>query len=137
MGSKRIVMTRQDMDRLRLVVNDAIISGRSRHELDGLVGELDRALIVAPEEVPNDVVTMNSKMRLVDAATGDTMEMSLVFPEDADPAGGTVSILAPVGTAIIGYSEGDSIEWPTPSGVRTYKIEKVLFQPEAAGEWEL
>lgn len=118
-------------------MNDAIISGRSRNELDGLVGELDRALVVAPEDVPNDVVTMNSKMRLVDVATGDAMEMSLVFPEDADPAGGTVSILAPVGTAIIGYSEGDSIDWPTPSGIRTYLIEKVLFQPEAAGEWEL
>jgi regulator of nucleoside diphosphate kinase len=105
--------------------------------LDDLVGELDRALIVAPHEVPGDVVTMNSKIQLVDAETAEEMEIALVFPEDTDSVEGAVSILAPVGTAIIGYSEGDSVEWPTPSGTRTLRIERVLFQPEAAGEWDL
>lgn len=136
MSSQQIVITQYDLDRLRRLVNDAMAGG-TRDDLAGLVGELDRTAVVAPSEVPSDVVTMNSRVRLVDLETGDVMEISLVFPEDADSAANAVSILAPVGTAIIGFSRGDSMEWPTPSGLRTFKIDAVIFQPEAAGEWDL
>ncbi len=136
MSAKQIVITQHDLDRLRRVVNDAR-AGRTIDDVAGLIGELDRARVVAPQEVPEDVVTMNSKVRLIDVETGEHMDIALVFPEDADAAEGAVSILAPVGTAIIGYSQGDTIEWPTPSGARTFRIERVLFQPEAAGEWDL
>ncbi len=135
MQAKRIVITQHDLDRLQRVVNDARISRAV--DVTGLVGELDRALVVAPEEIPGDVVTMNSKVRLIDVESGEPMDIALVFPEDANVAEGAVSILAPVGTAIIGYSQGDTIEWPTPSGTRTFRIERILFQPEAAGEWDL
>lgn len=136
MSTKQIVITQYDLDRLRRLVNDAAAAG-SRDDLTGLIGELDRAIAVAPHEVPGDVVTMNSQVRLVDVDTGDAMEMSLVFPEDAASADRPVSILAPVGTAIIGYRQGDIVEWPTPSGPRTFRIDRVIFQPEAAGEWDL
>jgi regulator of nucleoside diphosphate kinase len=135
-NSKQIIITQHDLDRLQRVVNNAVAMGSGR-ELGALVAELDRARVVTPENVPANIVTMNSKIRLVDVETGDVLEVSLVFPEDTDSAGGTVSILAPVGTAILGYAEGDSIEWPTPSGVRTFSVEKVIFQPEAAGDWDL
>ncbi|MDZ4179834.1 MAG: nucleoside diphosphate kinase regulator [Coriobacteriia bacterium] len=136
MSTKQIVVTQYDLDRLRRLVNEAVAMG-SRDELAGLIGELDRAIVVAPHEIPSDVVTMNSHVRLVDVETGDAMEISLVFPDDAISAAGAVSILAPVGTAIIGYGQGDSVEWPTPSGLRTFRIDQVIFQPEAAGEWDL
>lgn len=136
MDAKQIVVTQYDLDRLRRIVNDAIAAG-TRDDLAGLIGELERARVVEPSEIPPDTVTMNSKVRLVDALTAETLEMTLVFPENADSANGCISVLAPVGTAIIGYSEGDSIDWPTPGGTRTFTIEKVLFQPEAAGDWEL
>lgn len=83
------------------------------------------------------MATMNSRVTLIDVETGDVMEVSLVFPDDVGSVEGAVSILAPVGTAIIGYGEGDTIEWPTPSGNRAFTIERVLFQPEAAGDWDL
>ncbi len=136
MNTKRIVITQHDLDRLRTVVNDAA-APRTRDDLAGLIRELDRALIVEPHEVPGDVVTMNSKVQLADVETADQMEISLVFPNDTDSVEGAVSILAPVGTAIIGYRAGDTVEWPTPSGTRTLRIERVIFQPEAAGEWDL
>jgi len=134
--TKRIVITQHDLDRLRRVVNEAAAM-RTRDDLAGLMGELDRAVIVAPQEVPADVVTMNSRVELIDVETDEAMEVSLVFPDDTDSVEGAVSILAPVGTAIIGYGEGDTIEWPTPSGPRAFRIERVLFQPEAAGNWDL
>ena len=133
--SKRIVITQHDLDRLRPVINDAL-AARTRDELAGLMGELDRALVVAPSEIPGDVVTMNSRVRLIDANTGEAIEMSLVFPDDADASAGAISILAPVGTAIIGYRAGDRVEWPTPAGTRTLTVDEVIFQPEAAGDWE-
>lgn len=136
MEGKRIVITQHDLDRLRRVINDAEIS-RTRDDLAGLKGELERARIVAPEDVPSDVVTMNSKVELIDIETDEVMEVSLVFPDDTDSVPDAVSILAPVGTAIIGYGQGDTIEWPTPSGKRAFRIQRVLFQPEAAGNWEL
>lgn len=136
MNIKRIVITQYDLDRLRRLVDDAVAAG-TRDDLAGLIGELDRAIVVAPHDVPGDVVTMNSRVRLVEADTGDEMEISLAFPEDVGSAPGAVSILAPVGTAIIGYSQGDSVEWPTPSGLRTFRIDQIIFQPEAAGEWDL
>lgn len=136
MNAKQIVITQYDLDRLTRLVNDAIAGG-TRDDLAGLIGELNRAVVVSPSEVPSDVVTMNSRVRLVDLETGDVMEMLLVFPEDADSDEGAVSILAPVGTAIIGFSQGDSVEWPTPSGLRAFRIDAVVFQPEAAGEWDL
>lgn len=136
MSDKQIVITQYDLDRLQRLVNDAVASG-TRDDLTGLIGELNRATVVTPSEVPPDVVTMNSRVRLVDVETDDVMEISLVFPEDAASDTGAVSILAPVGTAIIGFSQGDSVDWPTPSGLRTFRIDAIIFQPEAAGEWDL
>lgn len=105
--------------------------------LEGLSEELDRAHIVAPKDIPPDVVTMNSRVRLSDASKEEDLIYTLVFPRDADAEAGKISILAPIGTAILGYKVGDSIEWPVPLGIRKVKIEEVLYQPEAAGDFHL
>jgi regulator of nucleoside diphosphate kinase len=99
--------------------------------------ELERAEIVRPKDIPADVVTMHSKVRLNDLVSGESNTYSLVFPTEANFAEGKISVLAPIGTAILGYRQGDPIEWPVPSGLRRLKIEEILYQPESAGDHEL
>lgn len=105
--------------------------------LEGLSEELDRANIVAQKDIPPDVVTMNSRVRLSDTSKEEDLIYTLVFPRDADAEAGKISVLAPIGTAILGYKVGDIIEWPVPLGIRKVKIEEVLYQPEAAGDFHL
>lgn len=137
MNAKRqIVITEFDRARLIPLIGEMVASG-TPDDLSALMAELDRARIVAPLSVPPDVVTMNSRVTLVDCETSERTEVTLVFPGDADADAGRVSVAAPVGTAIIGYREGDTIAWPVPSGVRRVRIEAVLYQPEAAGHMHL
>jgi regulator of nucleoside diphosphate kinase len=84
------------------------------------------------EPVPADVVTMNSEVRLMDLDSGETKVYTLVFPSQARSKN-AVSVLAPIGTAILGYRVGSVIEWRVPRGVRRLKVLAVLYQPEAAG----
>jgi regulator of nucleoside diphosphate kinase len=96
--------------------------------------ELERALVVSSALVPPDVATMNSRVRYTDENDGVRRAVSLVYPLQADAAHGKVSVLAPVGTALLGLSEGQSIEWDFPDGSRRrLRLEKVLFQPERLG----
>jgi regulator of nucleoside diphosphate kinase len=80
---------------------------------------------------------MNSKVKLKDVDTGQMIECELVYPEDANPEQNKISILAPAGLAMFGYSVGDSIQWPASAGVRILEIDKILYQPEAAGHYDL
>lgn len=129
-----------ELDRKRLI--DLIVeaqSGEYRKSvyLEDLRGELERAGVVPPEEIPGDVITMNSTVVLNDQETGEEETYTLVYPEDADTAQGKISILAPIGTAMLGYRMGDVFEWEVPSGKRRLKVEKVLYQPEASGDFDL
>jgi regulator of nucleoside diphosphate kinase len=101
--------------------------------LAALEAELGRARVVSADKVPPDVVTMNSVVRLRDLDTDETEVYGLVYPEDADIALDRISVLAPIGTAILGYRIGDVIEWPVPAGLRRLQVEEVLYQPERAG----
>ena len=111
----------------------------SEHEiyLEKLEGELNRSKVVKSKEIPTDVITMNSKVRLKDLDTREEMIYWLVFPDDANPDQNKISILAPIGTALIGYRVGDVIEWKVPVGLRKLKVLEVLYQPEAAGDYHL
>lgn len=133
-----IVITEADRGRLQELL--AGVRGAKRQEvenLDRLEGELERAEIVEPQDVPSNVVTMNSRVRLLDVDRNETMEIDLVYPASADGANGKVSILAPIGTAILGFREGDTVTWPVPGGTRRLRIEKVLSQPEREGNFDL
>ena len=112
-------------------------NGADREYLNKLETELDRAEVVDSKDIPADVVTMRSKVRLKDLVSGESNTYSLVFPIEADFAEGKISVLAPIGTAILGYRRGDTIEWPVPSGLRKLRIEQILYQPESAGDREL
>jgi regulator of nucleoside diphosphate kinase len=87
--------------------------------------------------MPEDVVTMNSRVRIKDLNSGEEMTLTLVFPAEANFDQGRVSIMAPIGTALIGCRAGDTVEWEVPSGTRKFKIEAVIYQPEAAGDYDL
>ena len=134
----RIYVTEPDYQRLTgLIEITRDRSGMDREYLNTLEGELDRAEIVDPKRIPANVITMRSKVRLKDLVNGETKIYSLVFPTEANLGEGKISVLAPIGTAILGYKSGDSIEWPVPSGVRKLKVDEILYQPEAAGEYGL
>ena len=108
-----------------------------RREVNRLRRELERARIVRSREVSERVVTMNSEVVLRDLGSGQEFTCRLSFPDDANVDGGRLSVLAPVGTAILGYREGSVIEWEVPAGTRRIRIEKILYQPEAAGDFHL
>ena len=109
----------------------------NREYLNRLEEELERAEVVAPEDIPPDVITMRSTVRLKDMDTNEEMIYWLAFPAEANYDEGKISVLAPVGTAMLGYRRGDVIEWKVPSGVRRLKVEKVLYQPESKGDHHL
>jgi regulator of nucleoside diphosphate kinase len=133
-----IYVTEPDYHRLSALIETT----RERNGVDieylkKLEAELDRAEIVDPKDIPENVITMRSKVRLKDLVTGQANTYSLVFPTEADANEGKISVLAPIGTAILGYRLGDTIEWSVPSGLRKLKVDEILYQPEAAGDYEL
>jgi len=131
MSERIIFITEFDLKRLRELIADAGSTDyRNSPYLKQLDEELHRGQVVRPQEVPADVVTMNSRVLLIDVESGEEMEYTLVFPQDADPAQGRLSVLAPIGTAMLGYRVGDVFSWQVPDGVRKFKVAKILFQPE-------
>ena len=106
-----------------------------REYLDQLEEELERAELVNPEEIPADVITMRSKVSLKDLKSGKTVMYSLVFPSEANSNEGHISVLAPIGTALLGNRSGDVVESKVPSGLRRLKVKEILYQPEAAGNY--
>jgi len=137
MSDRGIFITQFDKDRLLELIRVAEDFGTGRQDLRDLREELERATLVPSEDIPASVVTMNSRVVLRDVDSEQPMTVSLVFPADADASAGAISVLAPVGTAILGYSETDIVEWPVPAGMRRIRVEKVLYQPEAAGDFDL
>jgi regulator of nucleoside diphosphate kinase len=132
MKNRNIIITAADHAELEKVITfTGKVSERARAELYALEGELRRAEIVTPEAIPSDVITMNSRAELVDLETNEIMQFTLVLPRDAKIDEGKISVLAPLGTAMLGYRVGDEFEWHVPYGVRRLKVTNVYFQPEA------
>lgn len=131
--------TMTDFDLRRL---DALAE-RIRHHvkppptLTLLERELSRAIVVKPTQVPATVVTMNSRVEVLYLDTDERRSLTLVFPPTAGVDASRVSVLAPLGTALLGSREGDTVEWETPRGVRRVCVERVVYQPEAAGRFDL
>jgi regulator of nucleoside diphosphate kinase len=138
MSGKTIHITAFDLERLRKLILDAQSTEYRKSEyIEKLKMELNRAIIVKPREIPPTVVTMNSTIALVDLDTKEEETYTLVFPEDADISKGKISILAPIGTAMLGYEIGDVFEWDVPAGKRRLRVERIIYQPEASGNFDL
>ena len=135
MLDREIVVTEFDQNRLRNLLKGRQWNARDRAHVDHLEAELDRADVVLPVDVPFDVVTMNSEIAVRDLDSNEEMTFAVVFPSDADVNRQRVSVLAPIGTAVW-VRVGDTIDWKVPGRTRRLKIERVLFQPEAAGRFD-
>jgi regulator of nucleoside diphosphate kinase len=127
----RIVVTSSDMERLRTLIDTT-----AGDKADALDAELTRAVVVEPTDVPPDVVTMNSRVVYRDEQSSETREVTLSYPKDASLEQGRVSVLAPVGAALLGLSVGQEIEWLVPGGRhKRLRILAVTYQPQAAGNY--
>ena len=126
MNAKKIYVTGYDRERLERLLEqppDEELAGY----LKDLRSELDRA----------EVITMNSTVSLIDVESSEEEEFTLVFPKDADADSGRISVMAPLGTAMLGYRVGDVFEWDVPMGRKRWRVARVIYQPEAAGHYHL
>lgn len=122
-NSAELVICAEDYLRLREIVGE--------HDL---AEELDRAIVVPADRIQKNIVTMHSRLIYRDENTDTTREVELVYPDEADAMNGKVSVLAPVGCALLGLSTGQSIDWHLPNGkVHRLRVEQVLFQPQCSG----
>ncbi len=129
-----ITLSSLDLDRLEDLL--ASVSPQAVPGKADLLAELNRAEVVAPEEVPPTVVTMNSTVRFRITNSGEEFCLTLVYPKDVNGAPDRVSVLAPVGSALLGLSVGAELDWPRPGGgLMTVQVLDVVYQPERAGEF--
>lgn len=133
MAKPAIIISQQDLQRLETMLEH---QSKLTPTMQHLEDELARADVVAPQEIPENVVTMNARVKITIAPANEPTEIILVYPHDFRGDKGQVNVLAPVGAAILGLSEGQEIEWPQPDGhLMKVKIEKVLYQPEREGNY--
>ena len=134
MASKpNIIISEQDLHRLETMLEH---QSKLTVTMQHLEEELARAEVVAPQDMPPNVVTMNAKVLITIAPSTEATEITLVYPHDFRGEAGQVNVVAPVGTAILGLAEGQEIEWPQPDGhLMKVKIEKILYQPEREGDY--
>lgn len=135
-NSKRIFMTDFDLKRLDEMLS-AFEPSKSKDNayVQLLKSEMQKARVVASEKIQGDVVTMNSRVRLEDMDNHEEFVFQVVYPSDADLEQGKISVLAPIGTALLGYRVGDVVSWPVPGGRRKFKIRELLYQPEREGNF--
>lgn len=132
-----IYITEEDKSCLQVLIKDARSEQTQRDDLTALDTELNRASVVESDEIPRNVVTINSRVSIVNLDSSERMTLTLVFPEDADVDKNYISVLAPIGSGMLGYRTGDEFEWRVPSGKRRFKIVRVSYQPEAKGHHAL
>ena len=132
-----IVITEVDFDRLNQLIQSPRYRTTHSTLVAGLKQELNRGKIVPAPKVPKGTVTMRSRIRVRDLATDETEVYTLVYPEEADINQGRLSVLAPLGMALLGTRVGQTVEVKVPIGVRQLEVERILYQPEAAGDLHL
>lgn len=118
-----IYITRDDHAKLRLLITSAS-APRGSHSLNQLSEELDRANLIDPSAVPPGIVTLESRVEYEDVDTGEIEEYTITFPERANLEEKRISILAPIGLALLGCRVGDVVRWTTPGGVRSLKVRR-------------
>ena len=133
MATMKLMMTEADSRQLQMLLEHAANAGeQDRSNWQALSEEIERAQVVPADQIPADVVTMHSRVRIVDMRTGEQRVFQLVYPHEANFSDNKISVLAPIGTALLGYSEGTEILWKVPSGTRQLRIEAVEHPSAAA-----
>jgi regulator of nucleoside diphosphate kinase len=133
MNEDVILITEKDLLRIRNV-----LSYQKSEDFENLDLELDRAKVISDAEVPGDLVTMNSKIKFLNIHEQKELVITIVYPSESDFSQGKISVLASLGSALLGLRVGQEINWMFPDGkTRTLKILEVLYQPEANEHWHL
>ncbi|ATO20042.1 transcription elongation factor GreAB [Acinetobacter sp. LoGeW2-3] len=131
MQKTKIILSEQDLNRLETMLEN---QSKLTPTMQQLEDELARAEVVKPQDIPANIVTMHARALVTIA--NQTTEITLVYPHEFKGEPGQLNIVAPVGAAILGLAEGQTIEWPQPDGeIMKVKIEKVLYQPEREGDY--
>lgn len=130
MKNRKIYVTEKDKVRLKGLFTTTIgFRGRDLKSVKDLLSELDRAEVVKDDTLSGNVITMNSTVLVKDLKTGEEHTYTIVYPEHANSMENKISILAPIGTALLGFKTGDVIEWEVPAGKRKLKVKKIFSQP--------
>lgn len=133
----KICVTRSDYTRIMNVIGTTPEAPAPAGMAGLLLQELKHARMVASDLIPGDVITMNSRVLVRELSSGRGTEITVSYPADADRMNGRISVLSPVGIALLGCREGHVARWKTPSGIGEFRIEKIVYQPEAAGHYHL
>jgi regulator of nucleoside diphosphate kinase len=132
--NKQIYITKNDNERLMELLKE-----KRPHDTydEALLHELKRGIIVDSKKIPADVITMNSQVKFTEIESNASLTYWLVFPQDADISKNKISILSPIGCGLLGYKVNDIIPVKTPTGEKMVKVEKIIHQPEAEGNYDL
>lgn len=135
---KKLIINRLDHARIKRCIDDAKqMKSISLAEAEKLMNELNAAEIVKPELIPANVVTMNSIVKVSFLNNNKQVQFQIVYPEQANLKENKISIFSPIATALIGYKAGEEIEWIVPAGLTIIRIDEIIYQPEAAGDYSL
>lgn len=138
MERSSIVLSRLDFHRINRCINEEQQSRTiNGFEIQRLIYELSQAEIREPTAIPNDIVTMNSEVAITFLENKQAVRLKIVYPSEADIKKGMISIFSPIANALLGHKVGDIIEWVVPAGGTKFRIEKILYQPEAEGHFDL
>lgn len=133
-----LIVNRLDYARIRKCIGDAKqFKSITNVEAERLMKELDSARILEPENIPSNVVTMNSIVKLSFVNTNKQVQFQIVYPDKANIKENKISIFSPIATALIGYKINDEIDWIVPAGLTKLRIDEIIYQPEAAGDFDL
>jgi regulator of nucleoside diphosphate kinase len=135
---KKLVLNKLDYLRIKKAIESAKqVKSINDTEAGNLIKELDSATIVEPTQIPSDIVTMNSIVQISFLNAARQIQFQIVYPKDANLKENKISIFSPIATALIGYKEGDEVEWIVPAGPTRLRIDKIIYQPEASGNYDL
>ncbi|HMX00858.1 MAG TPA: GreA/GreB family elongation factor [Cyclobacteriaceae bacterium] len=137
MMEDRIIVTKNDYERLMGLLGFSSIKSESKHVADRLSRNLQAARKMNQENIDRTVVTMNSRVKLKDTASKRAMEITITYPQDAEPQERRVSIISEIGLALFGRRKKDLVSWRVPNGVGHFEIAEVTYQPEASGHYYL
>ncbi len=138
MTTSRLILNKIDLIRVKRCIEVEKEQRRLTHdEMERLMDEFDRAQIMEPQEIPHDVVTMNSVVKISFPKLKKNLELKIVYPHEANIKEWKISILSPIAHALLGYKIGDTIEWMVPAGITHIRIDDIVYQPEAAGHYDL
>lgn len=134
----KILVNRLDYVRILKQIDDARQKKTiEAAEAEKLLNELNSATILDPDQIPGDVITMNSVVKISFVDSGKQQEFKIVYPNESNFKEKKVSIFSPIATALIGFRVGDLIEWMVPGGWTKIRIDEIVYQPEASGDFTL